>query len=103
MAAIYCCMLAALCILCCPRQDLFFILYKNVNIGDGSTGLLISRCFRFSVQGVAQLVNFIQGVFSLSVCAVVYFWPIVSMEEYECQQSDDFCVGSLMIPAIKLH
>lgn len=57
----------------------------------------------FADQGFAQLVNFIQGVFSLSVCVVVYFWSGVSMEEYECQQSDDFCMGSLMIPTIKLR
>lgn len=56
----------------------------------------------FEVQVVAQLVSFIPGVFSLCVCVVVSFWSGVSMEEYECQQSDDFCMGSLMIPIIKL-
>lgn len=62
---------------------------------------MFSFQFIFEVQGVAQLVNVNQGVFSLSVCAIVDFWSGVGMEEYECQRSGDFCMGSLMIPTIK--
>lgn len=49
-----------------------------------------------------QLVGFIPGVFSLLVCVVVSFWSGVSLEEFECQKSDDFCMDSLMIPIVKL-
>lgn len=64
---------------------------------------MVSFQYIFEVRGVAQFVNSIQGGFSLSVCVVVWFWSGVSMEEYESQQSDDFCMGRLMIPTIKLR
>lgn len=49
----------------------------------------------FEVQVVAQFVGFIPGVFSLLVCVVFSCWSGVSMEEFESQKNDDFCMGSL--------
>lgn len=104
-AAIYCGMLLALGILCWPREDLIFMckscsywwwFYRFADLK------VVSFQSIFAIRVVVQLVGFIPGVFSLLVCAVVSFRSGVSMEEFKCQKSYDFCMGSLTIPIIKL-